>query len=511
MTLRRALRATDRLSWLGPVLVVALVAAFPSLQRPHQQFVRTGELPTWACAGLGVVDGGAPGGGPLVATANYYGDAAIFGLDTESAAHELQRVPPQAGMRMAHDWEVARLDDATTLLIAAGDGHSLVYLLRWPGAPRLPSVQLPCTDDEPNCAQWATAGECERNAGFMHGSCAASCGACAPADDPTSHPLQLVQRLETKGAAAAEHFTHGTRHFLAIATAADATHGVVVYEWSAAEARWALYHRLAVRGVAEFGSCALPNGRTLLGLATWHTGSFTGDSILLEFDPSRAADGGAASAEEGGDEEEGGGRGAAFREMQRIRTHGAHDIECFGLADDHPHAAMPGAAEPPPAPPSLHLAIANACDDASHAVATVVYRYDAARDAFDEVQRLETLGAHDVELMTVGGDGGGGRASGGASGSGGGGGARRAQQLLAVANQGDGRDCDTGSVDVYTYDVAERRFALLQRLRAGCATYAAAFSAPSGKLQLAVAIEREGADERNQSSYRTVSPVFEWR
>ena len=93
---------------------------------------------------------------------------------------------------------MAWLDDATTLLIAVGDGHSLVYLLRWPGLPHLPSVQLPCTDDEPNCAQWATAGECERNVGFMHGSCAASYGACAPVDDPTIHPLQLVQRLETK-------------------------------------------------------------------------------------------------------------------------------------------------------------------------------------------------------------------------------------------------------------------------------------------------------------------------
>ena len=111
-----------------------LVAAFPSLHRPTQQFGRVGALPTWACAGLAVVDGGAPDGGPLIAAANYYGDAAIFGLDAESIAHELQRVPPQAGMRMTHDWEVARLDDATTLLIAAGDGHSLVYLLRRPGA-----------------------------------------------------------------------------------------------------------------------------------------------------------------------------------------------------------------------------------------------------------------------------------------------------------------------------------------------------------------------------------------
>ena len=84
------------------------------------------------------------------------------------------------------------------------------------------------------------------------------------------------------------------------------------------------------------------------------------------------------------------------------------------------------------------------------------------------------------------------------------------QQLLAVANQGDGRDCATGSLDVYTYDRAARRFALLQTLRAGCATYAAAFRAPSGRLRLAVAIEREGADERNESSYKVASPVYEY-
>ena len=36
-----------------------------------------------------------------------------------------------------------------------------------------------CTDLEANCAEWAAAGECERNVGFMKThACRASCGTC---------------------------------------------------------------------------------------------------------------------------------------------------------------------------------------------------------------------------------------------------------------------------------------------------------------------------------------------
>ena len=66
------------------------------------------------------------------------------------------------------------------------------------------------------------------------------------------------------------------------------------------------------RGVAEFGSCNLPTGETLLGLATWYSGgSFSGHSPLYTFDPSRPQ--------------------SPWLEMQRLPSHGAHflDNSCY--------------------------------------------------------------------------------------------------------------------------------------------------------------------------------------
>ena len=90
-----------------------------------------------------------------------------------------------------------------------------------------------------------------------------------------------MQRIATRGAAAAEAFAHGGRHFLAVATAADPEHGVLVLEWQRGRGMYVEFTKLAVKGVAELGSCLLPSGHVLLGLATWHAGgSFTGESHL---------------------------------------------------------------------------------------------------------------------------------------------------------------------------------------------------------------------------------------
>ena len=49
-------------------------------------------------------------------------------------------------------------------------------LLTFPG---LPVKEKPCIDLENNCANWAAAGECTRNAGFMRlHACRKSCGSC---------------------------------------------------------------------------------------------------------------------------------------------------------------------------------------------------------------------------------------------------------------------------------------------------------------------------------------------
>ena len=97
-----------------------------------------------------------------------------------------------------------------------------------------------------------------------------------------------------------------------------------------------------------------------------------------------------------------------------------------------------------------------------------------------EEQRLPGLGAHDVELMS----------------------APDGERLLAVANQGDGADCATGSLDVYAH--RSGRWALVQRLRAGCATYASSFVL-AGRLHVALAVERTGADESPTS--RATAPT----
>ena len=77
-----------------------------------------------------------------------------------------------------------------------------------------------------------------------------------------------MQRIATRGAAAAEAFAHGGRHFLAVATAADPEHGVLVLEWQRGRGMYVEFTKLAVKGVAELGSCLLPSGHALLGPAT---------------------------------------------------------------------------------------------------------------------------------------------------------------------------------------------------------------------------------------------------
>ena len=122
-----------------------------------------------------------------------------------------------------------------------------------------------------------------------------------------------MQRIATRGAAAAEAFAHGGRHFLAVATAADPEHGVLVLEWQRGRGMYVEFTKLAVKVVAELGSCLLPSGHVLLGLATWHAGgSFTGESHLYDFDPARTP---------------------PLELRQSLPTHGAHDLECFALAE----------------------------------------------------------------------------------------------------------------------------------------------------------------------------------
>ena len=52
-----------------------------------------------------------------------------------------------------------------------------------------------CGDKEPTCLEWAFAGECDKNPGFMHAACALSCHQCAgsipppPGLAPSNHSI----------------------------------------------------------------------------------------------------------------------------------------------------------------------------------------------------------------------------------------------------------------------------------------------------------------------------------
>ena len=59
----------------------------------------------------------------------------------------------------------------------------MACLLLLHGAPAhvrgVQSTVSACVDEDSHCKQWSQMGECENNPGFMHLSCALTCGTCA--------------------------------------------------------------------------------------------------------------------------------------------------------------------------------------------------------------------------------------------------------------------------------------------------------------------------------------------
>ena len=464
---------------LAVLFVLLQIRRQPTLLRSHHarqnhwlpprlrgRFVRVASLRSSAASGLASLPDG--DGGVLLALANYYGDSSLFAFDPghlprragkKPTAREVQRVSTSA----AHDWEALRLPDGTEQLVVANSEATYSVVLQRNDTRLRHALPPPrCFDTVgAQCADWKAAGECERNAHYMRRNCAAACGAC----DDFSGPFVAVQKLETAGASAVHHFTRraeeegaAPRHFLAVANyKAPEQRGVAIYEWNTKVTMWERFRWLEVGGVSEFCDCETDDGRLLLGAAVWFTGSFETKSLLFEFD----------------DESQ------QFRVVQTLATLGAHDLECFGAGGD-------GVAE-------QLLAVANVRDGDSQLVESVIYRRATAAEGgsstggepmrFVEMQRLPTRGNHDIEPMRIG-----------------------PHSLLAIANQGDGVTCNS-SVDILYYTF--KRFAPLQSLDVGCATYAHSFVA-RGRLFLAVAVERVGDDAADSATYNTESHVYEW-
>ncbi|GLC55313.1 hypothetical protein PLESTB_000971400 [Pleodorina starrii] len=81
-----------------------------------------------------------------------------------------------AGAAAAATAVTAALVSAARLGVQVGeapDGSPAVAVFE-----ALPDESGGCTDTQPQCASWASSGECGRNPGFMARSCPASCGSC---------------------------------------------------------------------------------------------------------------------------------------------------------------------------------------------------------------------------------------------------------------------------------------------------------------------------------------------
>ena len=441
----------------------------------------------------------------LLAVANFYGSSSLFALDPRAPGLS-PRLVQQFATRAAHDWEVLSLPGGRLQLVGAeyDAPRSLVYEINASQPANVPSRQLEgwptCVDSDPAaCTQWAASGECARNPSFMHASCAASCGKCAA----LKGPLAAVQALDGLGGTAARHIRlpasareaqspsehQHERDLLLVANyKAAAGEGVALYEWrdgetehvvdDARDSQWQFVGHVDVPGAGEFTHCSIPQtGEQLIVASVWHTnGSFTGSSWVLAFETPDGVD--ASSPFDA----------SWLVQRQALLTHGSHDAECFHRGGD------------------TYLLLASGRHDSGRRdVPSMLYVYDWRRSRFVERQKLQTVGAHDIELVSVAIPGGPDRSS-------------ATDELLAVvANgaswnasaRGDGEVCDN-AVDVYRWDDLGRRFVSFQRLPVGgCATFVRAWRAPSGtaeRVLLAVAVERT-----TTGSFDASVLVYEWR
>jgi len=343
-----------------------------------------------------------------------------------------------------------------------------------------------CKDtDTAACASWAASGECARNAGFMLKSCAESCGRCAG----LSGPLVAVQALAGLGGTAARHIQiegpagSVTRTLLFVANyKAPAGEGVAVYEWgdgmntgassNSRMGRWYFVGHVDAPGAGEMAHCTLSRmgdsaEEHLLIFSSWYAhGSF--DTASFVYALHLPANGSTPT----------------FVKQQELPTHGSHDAECFTRDG------------------TTYLLLANGrLDSGRRDVPTLLYRYERGAAAFVELQRLPSVGAHDIELVMTPAslmD-------------------ESATLLAVIANNAiwseahNAESCDGTQVDVWRWDDSLLRFVWFEALPElrGCTTFARSWrahgSGGSARILLAVAVERTRSGE-----FDAQVEVFEW-
>ena len=451
-----------------------------------------------ATSGLAVASiNGSHDRGSWLAVANFYGESELHALNPGAPSLGPPRRVQSFATKAAHDFEVLTTPNGRTQLVAAeyDATRSLVYepsdataaataaLAGWPE----------CNDsDHAACASWSQSGECNRNPGFMHASCPMACGRCAALHGP----LVAVQSLPGLGGTAARHVRIGgakaspmgrPRDLLLVANyKAPPGQSVSVFEWrsptgtgGAVEERssagsvsapsWHWVEYLDAPGAGEATACAVPQtGEELLIIPSWNAnGSFATTTHVFAYVAAHAAAAG---------DTEGASRRVApmFERRQALPTHGSHDAECFVTVAKEGGAPLE----------TTVLLVANGRHDSGRRdIPCVAYVYDVKARAFVEVQRLPTVGAHDIEVVRNTPAGTLAVVANGASWS----------RATARADGGESEgveSCNTTTVDVYRWDGGARRLNLLQQLDAGgCTTFARAWRA-RGRILLAVAVER---------------------
>ncbi len=175
----------------------------------------------------------------------------------------------------------------------------------------------------------------------------------------------LVQSITTTGAEDFAAFSINGTHYLAVANSYDGTSGSqssYIYRWNGPDAKYQLFQTLDTEYALDWEHFRIDTDHYLAvaNLRTTSPWSNNIDSEIYKWD------------------------GYEFVPFQSVATHGASDWEHARIAGEH------------------YLVVANSTDDASFDIDSQVLRFDSAANAFVHHQWIPTRHAHDSEVFVIG-------------------------------------------------------------------------------------------------------------